>query len=183
MIRIKEFIVVEGKNDTLNLKRYFNCDTIETHGTCLSTFTINYIKKAVLTRGVIILTDPDGPGEKIRSIIQQRVQGCKHAFLKPEECRSEEKVGVESAGFEALQEALSHIATSSYEEPSISLEEYNSLHLDQQALRNRISMHFHLGHCNNKTLFKRLNMFQISKKDIERFLQHDKSDSDHLENK
>ena len=32
-------------------------------------------------RGVIIFTDPDAPGEKIRSTINQHVKGCKNAFI------------------------------------------------------------------------------------------------------
>ena len=32
-------------------------------------------------RGVIVLTDPDFPGEKIRKIITEHVPDCKHAFI------------------------------------------------------------------------------------------------------
>ena len=63
--RIQEVIVVEGKNDTAKLKQYFDCDTIETHGTCLSEWTLKFILKASKTRGVIVFTDPDSPGNRI----------------------------------------------------------------------------------------------------------------------
>ena len=66
-MKIKEFIVVEGKNDTNVLQSYFECDTIETHGTHLSKDTLKQIEIAANTRGVIIFTDPDFPGEKIRT--------------------------------------------------------------------------------------------------------------------
>ena len=44
-MKIQEVIIVEGKNDTLNLKRFFDVDTIETHGLGLSKETIDYIKE------------------------------------------------------------------------------------------------------------------------------------------
>ena len=74
-MKVNEIIVVEGKNDTNTLKSFVDCDTIETHGTCLSKNTIEYIKKMQQLRGVIIFTDPDIPGNKIRSIINDKVLG------------------------------------------------------------------------------------------------------------
>ena len=34
-MKIREVIVVEGKNDTNVLQQYFDCETIETHGTSM----------------------------------------------------------------------------------------------------------------------------------------------------
>ena len=47
-------------------KRAVNADTIETNGSAVNAETIEKIRLAQETRGVIILTDPDFPGEKIR---------------------------------------------------------------------------------------------------------------------
>ena len=94
-MKIQEVIVVEGKNDTAVLKSYFDCDTIETHGTCLSDFTLQLIEKMQEKRGVIIFTDPDYPGESIRKQINQRVKGCRNAFVPKEMAKTEKKVGVE----------------------------------------------------------------------------------------
>ena len=62
-VKIKEVIVVEGKNDTNVLKSYFDCDTIETYGMNIPDSVIQQIKMAQKSRGVIIFTDPDYPGE------------------------------------------------------------------------------------------------------------------------
>lgn len=59
MKKIKEIIVVEGKSDTALLKELFEVDTIETHGLALDKKTLELIKEANKTRGVIVLTDPD----------------------------------------------------------------------------------------------------------------------------
>ena len=49
---IREVIVVEGKNDTKNLQRYFEVDTIETHGLGLSRETLEYIDEVTLLRAL-----------------------------------------------------------------------------------------------------------------------------------
>ena len=64
--KIKEVIVVEGKNDTNHLKEFFDVDTIETSGLGLNKETIELINNINSKRGVILLLDPDTPGEKIR---------------------------------------------------------------------------------------------------------------------
>ena len=58
---IKEIIVVEGKNDTNTLQSFFDCDTIETGGDQVNEKTIERVRQAQKTRGVIIFTDPDTP--------------------------------------------------------------------------------------------------------------------------
>ena len=80
-MKIKEIIVVEGKNDTAKIKKAVDADTIETNGTEISQETLELIKIAHDKRGVIVFTDPDAPGEKIRKQIQAYVPGVKHAFL------------------------------------------------------------------------------------------------------
>lgn len=78
-MKIKEIIVVEGKKDTANLKRWLDVDTLETSGTGLSEATLEQIRQWATTRGVIIFTDPDTPGDQIRQRINNagsRLQEC-----------------------------------------------------------------------------------------------------------
>ncbi len=170
-MKIQEVIVVEGKNDTAVLKSYFNCDTIETHGTCLSEFTLQLIEKMQKARGVIIFTDPDYPGESIRKQINQRVSGCKNAFVPKEMAKTDKKVGVEHASKEVLEEALKNCVTFDSKELSMTLEQFQSLGLsgkkDSACLREKVSRYFRLGHCNAKTLYKRLCMASITYEEVE----------------
>ena len=78
---IKEIIVVEGKNDTNTLQSFFDCDTIETGGDQVNEKTIERVRQAQKTRGVIIFTDPDTPGEHIRRLIGSSVPGCNMRLL------------------------------------------------------------------------------------------------------
>lgn len=73
---IKELIVVEGKSDTVAVKRAVEADTIETGGSAVDRKVIAKIALAMERRGVIILTDPDHAGERIRKIVPPRCQAA-----------------------------------------------------------------------------------------------------------
>ena len=80
-MKIREVIVVEGKDDTKRINMAVNADTLETRGSAISDETLDQIEELQEKRGVIVFTDPDFSGEKIRKIIQEAVPGVKHAFL------------------------------------------------------------------------------------------------------
>ncbi|MCF0105162.1 MAG: ribonuclease M5 [Holdemanella sp.] len=171
---IQEIIVVEGKNDTNTLQRYFDCDTIETGGDQVNQKTIDRIAKAQKTRGVIIFTDPDTPGEHIRRIINQNVPDCKNAFIPKDKAKTPKKVGVEHARKEDLWHALEHCVTFSNYQQSLSWEEFIDLGLVGDArYRYTICEKLFIGPCNGKTCFKRLNQMNVHKEDILKLLKEE----------
>lgn len=175
-MKIKEVIVVEGKNDSNVLKSFFECDTIETHGTCLSEYTLQLIKKAKDIRGVIIFTDPDSPGEKIRNEINQRINGCKNAFIPKELSRTDKKVGIEHASKKDLEEALKTCMTfDSSIERKITLQDFMDLHLsgypESKVLRKKVGYKLKIGESNAKTLCNRCNMLGVKKEELEKILE------------
>lgn len=176
LVKIKEVIVVEGKNDTNVLKSYIDCDTIETHGTHLSDSVLQQIRMMQKTRGVIIFTDPDFPGDKIRNTINQKIPGCKNAFIEKDKAKTSKKVGVEHADKRDILEALSHLMTyDSQLTDTLSYEEFIDLGLqgreDSSTRREIISRQLSLGKANAKTLWKRLNMARYTKENIEEVLK------------
>ena len=66
---IKEIIVVEGCDDVTAVKAAVDAEVIAVSGFGINKNTIDKIKEAQKRKGVIILTDPDFAGEKIRRII------------------------------------------------------------------------------------------------------------------
>lgn len=162
--RIKEIIVVEGKNDTNTLQQFFECDTIETGGDQIVEATLERISLAQKTRGVIIFTDPDGPGEHIRRWINEHIPHCKNAFIDKGKAKTDKKVGVEHADQEALWEALSHCVTFDNETTTLTWADYLDLGLAGQAQkRYELCKKLHIGPCNGKTFFKRCNQMMITK--------------------
>ena len=171
---IREVIVVEGKNDTKRLKSFFDVETIETNGLNLNKKTIELIREINDRRGVILFLDPDTPGEKIRKRLNDEISGLKNAFVIKKEARTSKKVGVEHASKEVLEEALNNLVTYGEFKDSLSKEEFYELGLagesDSASRRTKVAKHFHLGECNGKTLFKRINMLGIGYKDIKEIL-------------
>lgn len=176
-MKIKEIIVVEGKDDTVAIQRALNADTIETNGSAINTQTINKIKLAQETRGVIIFTDPDYPGEKIRHTISEQVPGCKHAFLPKGEALHKygKGVGVEHASSDSIRKALqeAHLMQDALVEQITKVELIQAGLIGgpgSQEKRERLGEILKIGYTNGKQLQKRLLMFQISKRDFEQAL-------------
>lgn len=167
MKKIKEIIVVEGKSDTALLKELFEVDTIETHGLALDKKTLELIKEANKTRGVIVLTDPDFPGKKIRDQIQTVVPNCKHAFVSKKDATGKKKLGIAEANKEAVVLALENMVNFDVDNQSITWHEFIDLDIIGNKQRRLLVYDlFNLGYGNVKTLFKRLNMVGISKEDV-----------------
>jgi ribonuclease M5 len=165
---IKEIIVVEGKDDTAAIKRAVEADTIETGGSAINASIIKRIKLAQQRRGVIVFTDPDHAGERIRKIITSRVPGCKHAFLSQEEATSKGDIGVENASVEAIRQALSNLRTDfEVAESDITWEDLIEagliVHPQASARRLHMGKLLGIGYCNGKQFHNRCRMFQISR--------------------
>ena len=118
MIKIKEVIIVEGKYDETALKQICDAMIIQTRG-----FGIfkdkelrNWIKTIAEKRGIIILTDSDSSGFKIRNHIEGFVEKkyIKNAYIptiKGKETRKEKPssegfLGVEGVSSEVLLNSL-----------------------------------------------------------------------------
>jgi ribonuclease M5 len=168
---IKEIIVVEGKDDTTAVKRAVEAETIETGGSAINKDIIRRIRLAQQRRGVIVFTDPDHAGERIRKIITSQVPGCKHAFLTQEEAHKRGDIGVENASIEAIRKALDNVRTD-YEavESDITLEDLMGagLIVHPQAASRRMEMgkRLGIGYCNGKQFFNRCRMFRITREEF-----------------
>lgn len=174
MIRISEIIVVEGQNDTNRLQQFFDVDTIETGGFNLSKEVIERIRSAQERRGVIVFTDPDPIGERIRTVINKKVPGVKNAFISQKVARDDRrhKVGVEHAEYEDLHASLKNcVSFKEFDEPSLSWNDFIDLGLvGTKARREKVAEAFHIGHCSAKVAYKRLCQLGVTKKEIEEVL-------------
>lgn len=175
--RIEEIIVVEGKDDTRRLQEVFDVDTIETIGSAIDETILNQIEHAQESRGVIVFTDPDFSGEKIRKIIMEAVPDAQHAFLPRSQAAPKKKgsLGVEHASDEALREALRKVVT-----PVSQLDRDESQKISRQVLasygliageqarakREKLGDVLRIGYTNAKQLEKRLAMFRITEAEL-----------------
>ncbi|MHC1734929.1 MAG: ribonuclease M5 [Erysipelotrichaceae bacterium] len=163
---IREVLVVEGKHDSALLKSVTDCETIITNGSTLSQTTQKLIVETARQRGIIVFTDPDSTGERIRRQITKLVPEAKHAFLPQHLALGKGKIGVEHAKASDILAALENIKT--FEEPTqtITMADLFDLGLsggqESEMRRNRIGHHYNIGDCNAKTFLKRCGMLRIT---------------------
>jgi ribonuclease M5 len=171
---IREVIVVEGKDDTAAIRRAVSAETIETGGSAIGEDVLRRIELAHKRRGVIVFTDPDVPGERIRKIIAERIPDCKHAFLTRAEARGKDGIGVEHATDEAIRRALAKArsgeAPEKGDEPEIAwtdlLEAGLIVHGSAAQRRRRMGELLGIGYANGKQFYKRCVMFRITREEF-----------------
>lgn len=168
---IKEVLIVEGKSDTRKLKSLFICDTIETNGLALDDHTMELIRLAAQNRGVIIFTDPDWAGKKIRDQILREIPQCKQAFVPREKAIAKGKLGVAEADSQAIYDALENAVHFETTRSSITWEQFLECDIiGHKDRRLKVYDYFHLGYGNVKTLFKRLNMVGVTAAQLKKAL-------------
>ena len=174
MKKIREVIVVEGKHDTATLKKYFDCETIETSGSSVPDYIIERIKKAKERCGVIVFTDPDAPGNMIRARVNEAVPGCKNAFVDKKNAHTTHKVGIEHADEKTLREALEHLITYDASSGTLTMQDLYALGLtgreNSSFLRRKVGEILHIGYGTAGTMLKRLNHLGIQKEELEKMI-------------
>lgn len=169
--RIKETIVVEGKDDEAALKRAVDCEVIITRGFGMTEQTILRIAHAAETTGVIIFTDPDFAGERIRERIAKRVPSCKHAFLSQEDAMYKDNIGIENASPESIIDALEKVRTIKHDVvPLFTKQDLFMLELEgfeqSSEKRNLLGKALGIGYCNAKQFLNRLNHYGVTREEL-----------------
>lgn len=169
---IKEIIVVEGKSDISAVKKAVDAQVIATSGLGINDKIINIIKKASKNKGIIILTDPDYPGKKIRNILSSEIENCKHAFIPRNKANKNGNIGVENASAESIREALKNaraeISENKQEFSNKDMVYYELVGNDNASKRRGlIGDVIGIGYCSAKQFLKRLNTFGITRDELE----------------
>ncbi len=181
-IKIQEVIVVEGKDDTANLRRFYDVDTYETRGSAINDDDLERIEKLNDLRGVIVFTDPDYNGERIRKIIMNAIPNVKHAFLNRDEAAPKSKskgrsLGVEHASFEDLQKALSGVLGNFDDDNQFDITRADLMRFgllmgtDSRRRREYLGEKLRIGYSNGKQLLKRLELFGITLAEVEEAME------------
>lgn len=174
-MKILETIVVEGRDDETAIKQAVDAEVIITHGYGIKKSTFERIKWAKEKTGVIIFTDPDFAGEKIRERINKEVPGCKNAYLIKDEAFKKNDIGVENANPESIRNALLNAKISTcepYNEFTMEDLIFSGLASSENSskLRSELGKKLRIGYGNSKQFLKRLNHYKISRDDFEKGL-------------
>jgi ribonuclease M5 len=170
-MKIGELIVVEGKDDVAAVKRAVEADVIITGGFGIKSELIVTLRAAVRRTGVIILTDPDSAGNKIRSKLNGLVPGCKNAYLPQREGIKGKDIGIENACPDAIVRSLLQVKP----EQTISKSCFSLKDLIEHGLaavpdavrvRKRVGSELGIGETNAKQFLSRLNNQGISREEF-----------------
>lgn len=172
---LKEVLVVEGKMDVVAVGKALEADCIITEGFNLKPAALDSIEKAYRKRGIIILTDPDSAGERIRRFLTKRFPEAKHAFVPREDATANNDIGIEQASPEAIRAALAKVRTMDWT-PS---NEFSGVDLLRAGIsgspaasekRAKLGAILGIGYANAKTFLLRLNHYGITREEFEKAL-------------
>ena len=164
---IKEVLVVEGKMDVVAIDKAVEADCIITEGFNLKPQALDSIAKAYQKRGIIIMTDPDSAGERIR-----RFPEAKHAFIPKEDATANNDIGIEQASPEAIRTALAKVRTMDWE-PTNNFTGADLLRAGisgspaASEKRAKLGAVLGIGYANAKTFLQRLNHYGITRQEFQ----------------
>ena len=170
---IKEVLVVEGKMDVVAIDKAVEADCIITEGFNLKKQALKSIEQAYKKRGIIIMTDPDSAGERIRSYLTKRFPNAKHAFVPVEEATDHDDIGIEQAKPDAIRKALEKVRTMDWE-PTNNFSGADLIINDLSGAstaasrRAKLGAKLGLGFANAKTFLKRLNHYGVTREEFAR---------------
>jgi ribonuclease M5 len=170
-MRIKETIVVEGRDDTAAINRAVEAHTIETHGFGITKETWQLIQKAYDTTGIIIFTDPDYIGEQIRKRILDKFPEAGQAYLDRMDASAGGDVGIENGSPDAIRAALSICKYLKRNQTEVfSREDLIAAGLwggpNSAERRRQTGKILGIGYGNCNSFLKKLNQFLISKEEF-----------------
>ena len=169
---IKEVLVVEGKMDVVAIDKAVEADCIITEGFNLKPQALDSIAKAYQKRGIIIMTDPDSAGERIRRFLTKRFPEAKHAFIPTEDATANNDIGIEQASPEAIRTALAKVRTMDWEPTN----NFTGADLLKAGIsgspaasekRAKLGAVLGIGYANAKTFLQRLNHYGITRQEFQ----------------
>ncbi len=168
---IKEVIVVEGRDDIDAVGKAVNADIIATHGYGISKATVARIRKAYETRGIIILTDPDHAGNRIRQRLTEMFPDAGQAYVSRNEATAKDDIGIENAKPEVIRRAI-EAAGRTLKEQKAEFTQQDMIFYglagsdDSRYIRDKVGRKLGIGYGNAKAFLKRLNNYGITREEL-----------------
>ena len=174
--KIKEAIVVEGRDDTAAVQQAVEALIIETHGYGISKKTWELLDKAYREKGLIIFTDPDYSGEQIRCRISSRFPQSKHAYMPRKRAAKKDDIGIENAAPHHIIEALEKVCfTEKKTGETFTMRDLEDAGLvgnsEAKKKREALGAELGVGYGNGRAFLKKLNSFAVEKEQFCRALE------------
>ena len=168
---IQEVIVVEGRQDIAAVKRAVEAEVIATGGFALGDRCMERITQAYQKRGIIILTDPDSAGERIRRYLTKKFPDAKHAFVPKAEATACNDIGIERSSPEAIRKALMKVRCQEWQPQEIFtwqdiMDAGLTGRTDASEVRARLGASLGIGYANAKNFLYRLNHYGVTREEF-----------------
>ncbi|MFV0289212.1 MAG: DUF4093 domain-containing protein [Mycoplasmatales bacterium] len=160
-------VVVEGKSDTNKLKQlYPKINTFETSGLGLTADKVQNLKKISQknNKKVVVLTDPDVPGEIIRNIIKKEIPNAYHIHVPKDKAKGKKKVGIEHCQKQDLENIFNQVRIyhKTKDKLEYTIKDLINLGIYQnQEKRKEFCDKYSIAYGNNKKVLKQLNTYNI----------------------
>ncbi len=189
-IRLDRLVIVEGKYDKIKLESVIDAEIITTDGFSLfkNKEKRQYIKDCAQSRGILIVTDSDNAGFKIRNFIRdtagdENVINCYIPEICGKEARkdkpsAEGTLGVEGVGVSVIKKALDECGV--FAEKRKIYHKFETADLyelgligapDSVARRDRIKKELSLPKAMNNTLLLKALSYRITKEELQNLIK------------
>lgn len=173
---MEKVYVVEGKNDIIKLKQVFpDIKVISVGGSAVNSDKIELIKTLEKTHEVVIVTDPDYAGSKIRNFLVSKLTNPTHIFVDEDKAKTTKKIGIEHMSAEDLIKAFTAPIKKNKNKSDISMSLLYKLKLigsnNSKDLRDKLTAHLKIGKTNGKTLLERLHMIGLKEQELKIILE------------
>ncbi len=160
---INKIIVVEGKEDTSYLSSFIEAEYITTNGYDIPNEEIEYINEASNFKEILVLVDPDEAGQQIERKLKEKLVKATYLHIDISKCVRGKKNGVAECEIEEVIKVLKpHFSSKNEEKKPVLLGNLDKIDFLDKVFREHLSKKYHLGKCNLKKLFLRLNTLGIT---------------------
>ena len=160
-------IVVEGSNDASFISSLVNAEIFITNGYDLSKEKIKFLKEVSKVSRIIIMTDSDEAGEKIRNKLENEIDTAFALLISSKSRKNYKKHGVAEAEIdEVLKKLEPFFASKTLFEEKYDLVSLISLDENPKEKRKEIVNRFKLVPGNNKFIESQLRMLKITKQEL-----------------
>ena len=181
---LRETVVVEGRDDESAVLAAVNANVICTHGFGIRPETLDLISTAYQAHGIIIFTDPDHAGERIRRRLTALYPDALQAFLTRDQAEKAGDIGIENACPADIIRALQSAGAGwrcrpgdpTAPDPGDAFTQADLVYYglaglpDSAARRSALGGALGIGSANAKTFCRRLNYMGITKAKVEALL-------------
>lgn len=159
---INGIIVVEGSNDASFISSLIDAEIVVLNGCELQ--NIKYLKKASECCNVLLMTDPDDEGRKIRARVLDKILNCINIEIDINKCSKGMKNGIAECENNEVLRVLSP-----YFEPKCERVSLSKILTKNE--RRIISRYLDIEEVNNKQLNKRLSRLKITDEELNDILK------------